>query len=156
MTIRIRISRHHHVAVELCPSSEESSRGLRGNYTLTGGTTTWPSWNYALALRHHHDPPWNYVLLSRHHQELSLRGSMELRPADEAPPRSLTTRVLELCPTHTLYMPHPPIKNFHNINIMYEQQIMKLMPSNSYPTRQHTISTSNSHINHGNIPQPTK
>jgi len=30
LTIWIRISRHHHVAVELCPTSEASPRGLRG------------------------------------------------------------------------------------------------------------------------------
>jgi len=56
--------------------------------------------------------PWNYAYLSRHHQGLPLRGSMELRPTDEAPPRSLTTRVMELCPTHALNMFNPPIKNF--------------------------------------------
>jgi len=71
----------------------------------------WPSWNYALALRHHHDLPWNNVLLSRHHQGLPLRGSMELCPNDEVSLGSLTTRVMELCPTHPLNMFHPPIKN---------------------------------------------
>jgi len=33
---------------------------------------------------------------------------MELRLTDEAPPRVLTTRVMELSPTHTLYMSHQP------------------------------------------------
>jgi len=89
--------RHREAFTELYPS---------------GGTTTWPSWNYALALRHHHDPPWNYVLLSRHHQGLPLRGSMELCQIDEAPPRSLITRVMELFPTHTLNIFLPPINNF--------------------------------------------
>ena len=88
--------------------------------------------------------------------KLPLRGPMELRPTDEASPRSLTTRVMELYPTHTLYISHPPIKNFHNINIMHRQQFMQLMPSNSYPIKQHTISISNSHINHGIILQHTK
>jgi len=100
----------------------------------------WPTWNYVLALRHHHDPPWNYVLLLRYHQELLLRGSMELRPTNEAPPRSLTTRVMELYPTHTLYMFHPPNQEFsHNINIMYNRQVIQLMLFNSYPIKQHTI-----------------
>ena len=49
LTIRIRISRHHHVAVELCPSSEASPRGLRGITPLQEapprglrGITPWP------------------------------------------------------------------------------------------------------------------
>ena len=41
---------------------------------------------------------------------------MGLRPTDEAPPRALTTRVMELRPTHTLYMFHQPIRSSHNTN----------------------------------------
>ena len=79
MTIRIRIMRHHHVAVELCPNNEASPRDLR-KITLTRGTTTWPSWNYVLALRHHHDT------------------RVELRPYVEAPPWTPTMRFIELSP----------------------------------------------------------
>jgi len=50
------------------------------NYTLARGTTMWPSWNYVLALRHHHDT------------------RVELRPYVEAPPWTLTTRSMELSP----------------------------------------------------------
>jgi len=99
------------VTVELGPSNEASPRGLHGIIPLQEAPPRDHPWNYALALRHHHDPPWNYVLLSRHHQGLPLRGSMELRPTYEAPPRSLTTKVMELCLTHPLNMFHPPIKN---------------------------------------------
>jgi len=49
LTIRIRIMRHHHVAVELCPSNEVSPRGLHGIIPLQEapprglrGITPWP------------------------------------------------------------------------------------------------------------------
>jgi len=78
------------------------------NYTLTRGTTTWPSWNYVLALRHHHDTRVELRPYVEAPPGIPLKRTMELRPTDEAPPRALTTRVMELRPTHTLYMFHPP------------------------------------------------
>jgi len=83
--------------MELGPSNEASPRDLHGIIPLQEAPPRGHPWNYALALRHH--------------QGLPLRGSMELRPTYEAPPRSLTTRVMELCPTHPLNMFHPPVKN---------------------------------------------
>jgi len=85
--------RHHHKTVELCPSSEASPwglreitplheappRGLRGITSWPWGTTTLPSWNYVLPLRHHH--------------ELSPSMFMELSPIDEAPPITPTRKV---------------------------------------------------------------
>jgi len=108
LTIRIHIMRHHHVAVKLCPSNEVWPRDLHGIIPLQEapprglrGITSWP-WGTTTILA------WNYVLMLRHHRGLPLRGSMGLRPTDEVPPRDLTTRVMELRPTHTLYMFHPP------------------------------------------------
>ena len=98
---------------------------------LNLGTTTW-QWNYVLAMRRHREAFAELYPYWRHHHVASVelrpgleappqppvelrpscRRPMELRPTDEAPPRSLTTRVVELCPTRILYMFHPPIKNF--------------------------------------------
>jgi len=47
---------------------------------------------------------------------------MGLRPTDEAPPRALATRVMELSPTHTLFMFHHQSKSSLNTNIMYNNQ----------------------------------
>ena len=100
------------------------------NYTLTRSTTKWPSWNYVLALRHHHvtlvqlcpdlkAPPW--TLTSRF---------MELGPIAEAPPwtpprrahgimstwwdttTNPATRVMGLRPTQTLLIHYQPIMKF--------------------------------------------
>jgi len=120
--------RHHHVAyVELRLGLEAPPRYSRGITSLSRGTTV----------------------------NSSLKGSTELCPLDEAPPWALTTRVMELRPTHTLNMFHQPIRSSHNTNIMYNNPIMQLMLSNSYNIQQHIIPTATSYINHGIIPQPT-
>jgi len=151
----MRISRHHHMAMELCPNSEASPQGIRGITPLQEapprglrGITSWP-WGTTTTPRGITSFRWGTTM------KLLLRGSMELRPTDEAPPRPLTTRVMELYPTHTLYMFHPPNQEFaHHINIMYNRQVIQLMFFNSYPIKQHTIPFSNSHINHGIILYP--
>jgi len=66
------------------------------NYTLTRGTTTWPLWNYVVALRHHH------VTL------------VELRPDLEAPPWTLNSRFMELGPI-TEAPPWTPPRKAHII-----------------------------------------
>jgi len=100
------------------------------NYTLTRGTTTWPSWNYVLALRHHHvnlvelrpdleAPPWTLTLrfmelgsiieaplwtpLRRAHEIMSIWWGTTMSP---------TTRVMGLCPTQTLLTHNQPIMKF--------------------------------------------
>ena len=103
MTIRIRTTRHHHEIVELCPSSEAPPQGLCEITSWPWGTTTIPSWNYVLTLRHYH--------------ELSLGGSMGLRSLDEAPTWALTMKVMELRPTHTLSMFHQPLIEFSYTSI---------------------------------------
>jgi len=111
------------------------------NYTLTRGTTTWPSWNYVLAVRHHHDT------------------RVELRPYVEAPPGTPLKRVHGITSNrwgatkrshykshgitpypHFIHVPPTKSGSSHNTNIMYKQQIIQLMFSNSYPIRWHTIS----------------
>jgi len=72
--------RYHHVAfVELRPGLEAPLRHARGITSLYWGTTRDSSY----------EGPWDYVHLRRRHQD------------------SLTTRVMELRPTHTLFMLHP-------------------------------------------------
>ena len=56
----------------------------------------WPTWNYVLALRHHHDT------------------RVELRPYVEAPPRTLTTRFMDLSPKGEV-PPGTPIRKVHRI-----------------------------------------
>ena len=153
MTIRIRILRHHHVAVELCPSNKASPRGLRGIIPFQEappcglhGITPWPLGITTILT-------WNYVLMLRQHQGLPLRRSMESRPTDEAPPRALTTRVMELRPTHTLYMFTNQLEGSHNTNIMSKQPIIQFMLSNSCTMKQYIIFTPTSYINHDIIPQ---
>jgi len=113
------------VAVELCPSSEALPRGLRGIIPLQDapprdlrGITSWPLGTTTT--------PRGITSFRRGTtMKLPLRGSMELRPTDEAPPRPLTTRVMELYPTHTLYVFHPPNQEFaHHINIRYNRQVI--------------------------------
>jgi len=70
----------------------------------------------------------------RHHQDLSLQES-----GDYALP------ILYTYSTHQSRVSH-------NINIMYNNPIMQLTLSNSYNTKQHTIPTTTSYINHDIIP----
>jgi len=85
--------RHHHQIVELRPSSEASPWGLRGITSLHEapprdfrGITSWPWGTTTL-------PSWNYTLSMRHQHELPLGGSTELRPLGEAPPWTPPRRV---------------------------------------------------------------
>jgi len=103
--------------MELCPSSEAPPRGLREITSVheapprgLRGITSWPWGTNTI-------PSWNYVLMLRHHHELSLGGSMELCPLDEAPPWAPTKRVMGLRPPHTLSMFHQPIIEFPCISI---------------------------------------
>jgi len=138
--------RHHHVAyVELRPGLETPPRYSRGITSLSQGTTVNPH----LEVHGIKSNSWGTTGNS------SLEGSTKLCPIDEAPPWALTTRVMELRPTHTLNMFHQPIRSSYNTNIMYNNPIMQLMLSNSYNIQQHTIPTATSYINHGIIPQPT-
>jgi len=41
--------------MELCPNHETPPWNLRGITSWPWGTTTTPSWNYVLAMRHHHN-----------------------------------------------------------------------------------------------------
>jgi len=131
-------------------------------------------WNYVLALRHHHDtrvelrpyvkaPPWTPIT-----------RFMKLSPIGKAPLGTPIRKVHGITSNRwgatksSHYKSHgiTPYPHFirvppthqsgssHNINIMYKQQFIQLMLSNSCPTKQHTISISNSHINHGIIPYP--
>jgi len=79
--------------MELRPNHEAPPRHLRGITSWLWGTTTKPSWNYVLTMRHHHEtfvelhsgceaPPWALTKrvrelrpYMRYHYELSLRGS---------------------------------------------------------------------------------
>jgi len=118
--------RHHHETVELCPSSEAPPRGLRGITSVheapprgLHGITSWPWGTITI-------PFWNYVLMLRHHHELSLGGSMGLRPLDEAPPWALTMKVMGLRPTHTLSMFHQPLIEFSCTSISCQYIYTKL------------------------------
>jgi len=78
---------------------------------------------------------------------------MELRPTDEAPPGALTTRVIELRPTHTLYMSPTKSERSHDTNNMHKQPIILFMLSNSHTTKQCITFTSTPYNNQGIIPQ---
>jgi len=96
------------------------------NYTLTWGTTTWPSWNYVLALRHHH---------------ITL---VELRPDLEAPPWTLTSRFMELGPISEAPLWTPP-RRAHGIMSIWSgtttSPCYKGHGITSYTNLTHTLST---------------